>query len=219
LLEAALIAVPAGLGYWALFGLVLGESAGLPIPGETALIVASGLAASGKLSFPLVILITACAAIIGDTAGYWIGRRGGRKLLTRDGFMADHRRDAVEKADKFFAKYGVFTVFFGRFVIGVRVVAALVAGATHMKYPHFAVANALGAFAWASVIGGIAYWLGPTGAGIMAIVGLSFAGVVTLVGIVRTRRAVKGKAGAESGDGEPTDGAPVEPPVSEALHG
>jgi len=160
-LEAALIAVPASLGYWALAGLILGESAGLPVPGETALIVASGLAAKGTLSFPLVIVVATCAAIIGDTAGYWIGRKGGRGLLMRDGFMAAHRRDAVERADRFFAKYGVLTVFFGRFVAGVRVVAAVVAGATRMHYPHFAVANALGAFAWATLIGGLAFYEEP----------------------------------------------------------
>jgi undecaprenyl-diphosphatase len=75
-----LLPVPSQLGYVALGGLILAESAGLPLPGETALITAGGPVAAGNLSLPLVILVGALAAIIGDTIGYWLGRRGGRAL-------------------------------------------------------------------------------------------------------------------------------------------
>ncbi|MEA2254461.1 MAG: hypothetical protein QOG35_506, partial [Solirubrobacteraceae bacterium] len=80
------IPVPSQIGYAALAGLILGESAGLPLPGETALITAGGLVAAGHLSLPLVIAVAAAAAIAGDTMGYVLGRRGGRALLMRDGF-------------------------------------------------------------------------------------------------------------------------------------
>src|SRR3954451_21489947 len=80
--------VPDHVGYPALAAIVFAECAGLPIPGETALIVAAGLAAAGQLSLPAVILVAAAAAACGDTLGYWIGRRGGRPLLLRDGFAA-----------------------------------------------------------------------------------------------------------------------------------
>ncbi|MDX6730757.1 MAG: hypothetical protein QOC54_705, partial [Baekduia sp.] len=73
-----LLPVPSQVGYLALGALILGESAGLPLPGETALITAGGLVAAGHLSLVLVILVGALAAITGDTMGYWIGRRGGR---------------------------------------------------------------------------------------------------------------------------------------------
>src|SRR4051812_16814670 len=124
-----LLPVPSQLGYVALGALILGESAGFPLPGGTAPISAGGLVAAGHLALPVVILVAALAAIVGDTIGYWVGRRGGRALLLRDGFGATHRRHAVARADRFFARYGMTTVFFGRWVPGVRIVAAVVAGA------------------------------------------------------------------------------------------
>src|SRR3977135_1414425 len=96
------LSVPSHVGYVALGGLILGESAGLPLPGETALITAGGLVAAGHLSLPLVIVVAALAAIPGDTVGYWLGRRGGRALLMRDGFGATHRRHAVRRPGPLF---------------------------------------------------------------------------------------------------------------------
>lgn len=167
-----IFSAPAQLGYPVLAALIFGESAGLPLPGETALITAGGLAAGGHLALPAVIGVAAVAAITGDTLGYWLGRRGGRAFLTRDGFLAEHRRAAVKRADRFFERYGTATVFFGRWVPGVRVVAAVLAGATRMPWPRFAVANALGALAWASTVATAAALLGPTGAMLLAAGGL-----------------------------------------------
>jgi undecaprenyl-diphosphatase len=175
------IPAPSQIGYVALAGLILGESAGLPLPGETALITAGGLVAAGHLSLPLVIAVAAAAAIVGDTIGYWLGRRGGRALLTRDGFGATHRRHAVKRADRFFARYGMATVFFGRWVPGVRIVAAVMAGAARMPWPRFAVANAAGAARWAATVATLAMLAGPGGAALLAAGGLALGGV-TLVG-------------------------------------
>lgn len=177
-----LVSLPAALGYPALGALILGESAGLPLPGETALITAGGLAAGGHLSLPLVVLVAAATAIVGDTIGYALGRRRGRALLLRDGFMAGHRRHAVALADRFFASHGTAAVFFGRWVPGVRVVGAVMAGATRMPWRRFALANALGAVAWATTVAGLAALLGPAGAGAMAATGLAVgaAGTLTL---------------------------------------
>lgn len=174
-----LLPVPAQIGYPALAGLILGESAGLPLPGETALITAGGVAAGGRLALPLVIVVAATAAIVGDTIGYWLGRRGGRAFLLRDGLGAAHRRHAVQRADRFFARYGSATVFFGRWVPGVRVVAAICAGATRMPWRRFAVANAAGAFAWAATVSSLAMVLGPTGSLALAAGGLTL-GALTL---------------------------------------
>ena len=168
-----LISVPAGLGYPALAALILGESTGLPLPGETALITAGGLAAAGHLALPLVIAVAVVAAITGDTLGYWIGRKRGRAFLLRAGFMAGHRRHAVARADRFFARRGAATVCVSRFIPGVRVVAAVMAGATQMPWRRFAVANALGALLWATTVAGLAFVLGPVGAVTLALCGLA----------------------------------------------
>jgi undecaprenyl-diphosphatase len=175
--RAMLLPVPSQIGYVALAGLILGESAGLPLPGETALITASGLVAAGHLSLPLVIVVAAAAAITGDTIGYWVGRRGGRALLLRDGPAAVHRRHAVQRADRFFARYGATTVFFGRWIPGVRIVAAVMAGASRMPWPRFAVANAAGAIAWAATFATLATLAGPTGALFLAAAGLGLGAI------------------------------------------
>src|SRR3954469_20954820 len=142
MLGGMFLPVPAHLGYPVLGVLVFAESSGLPVPGETALLTAGGLVASGQLALPVVILVAALAAIVGDTIGYWLGRRGGRAFLLRDGLLATHRPHAGHRADRFFDRYGAATVFCGRWVPGVRVVAALMAGATNMPWKRFAVANA-----------------------------------------------------------------------------
>ena len=126
---AALINVPANLGYPLLFALVGGESAGALIPGETALIVAAALASQGKLSFPLVIAVAAGAAIIGDNVGYLIGRRGLRRLVNRPGRLAARRQRLIKRGEEFFARWGAAAVFFGRWLPGLRVVTSWLAGA------------------------------------------------------------------------------------------
>jgi undecaprenyl-diphosphatase len=196
-----LLPVPAHLGYPLLGLLVFGESAGLPLPGETAVITAGGLAAAGHLALPLVILIAATAAIAGDTVGYWLGRRGGRAFLLRDGFLAAHRRHAVARADRFFDRYGTATVFCGRWVPGLRVVAAVMAGATRMPWKRFAVANALGAFAWASTVASLSALLGATGSLILAATGLSAGAIGAAVGWSRRRRTSRRRPRAVEGPG------------------
>ena len=202
-----ILPVPSQLGYAALGGLILGESAGLPLPGETALITAGGLVAAGHLSLPLVIVVGALAAITGDTIGYWLGRRGGRALLLRDGLGATHRRHAVARADRFFARYGAATVFFGRWVPGVRIVAALTAGAARMPWPRFAVANAAGAFAWAATIATLAVLAGPTGSLFLAAGGLALGAITVAVGWWSHRRSLRTRQPIPRPDPEPVASA------------
>jgi undecaprenyl-diphosphatase len=184
-----ILPVPSQLGYPILAGLVFGESAGVPLPGETALITAAGLAAAGHLSLPLVIGVTALAAIVGDQLGYVVGRRGGREVLLRDGWGATHRRHAVKVADRFFACFGTPTVFFGRFVPGVRVVAAVMAGTTRMPWRRFAAANAAGAVVWATSVALLANALGPAGAAGLALSSLALGAVIFAVAGWQARRA------------------------------
>jgi undecaprenyl-diphosphatase len=175
-------AVPASLGYPALFALILTESAGVPVPGETALLAAGVLAGAGHLALPVVIAVAVAAAVVGDTVGYWLGRRGGRALLLRRGPFKRERGEVLDRGERFFARHGAKTVFIGRFIPGVRVAAAVVAGASAMPWPRFAVYNVAGAVAWATTVAGLAATVGPaasTAFGVVAI-GAGVAGAVLL---------------------------------------
>jgi membrane-associated protein len=184
-----LVSVPANLGYMALAALVAGESAGLPIPGETALVSAALLAGSGQLSLPLVIGVAAVAAVVGDNVGYWFGRRAGRRALqARRGPLRRHRQHLLDRGEAFFARHGGKAVVLGRFVAGVRVVTAVVAGASGMPARRFFIANAAGAIGWASLTALLVWWLGPLGAVIALTSGWTLAAVGGIAGGVRARR-------------------------------
>lgn len=147
-------------GYPLLFLAVGAESSGVPIPGETALITAAVLASQGKLQIELVIAVAALGAIVGDNIGYVIGRRGGRWLLERPGHFHRQRLDALRNGESFFERHGPKAVFLGRFVLGLRIWASWLAGATHMRWRSFFLWNALGGICWATGIGLLAYFLG-----------------------------------------------------------
>jgi membrane protein DedA with SNARE-associated domain len=149
-------------GYPLLFLLVMGESSGVPIPGETALIAASLLASQGKLQIELVIPLAAGAAIVGDNIGYLIGRRGGRWLLERPGRFQRRRAQVLEIGEPFFERHGPKAVYFGRFLLGLRVWASWLAGATRMPWPSFLLWNAAGGISWATLVGLIMYFLGAS---------------------------------------------------------
>jgi membrane protein DedA with SNARE-associated domain len=156
----ALIDVATGIGYPLLVALVMFEAAGLPLPGETALITASIAASRGHLEIFVVIGLAAAAAIVGDNLGYLVARRGGRRLLEADGPFLRHRRRVLEVGEPFFERHGPKAVFFGRWIAGLRVWASWLAGATRMHWPSFLLWNALGGCAWALTVGLLAYWLG-----------------------------------------------------------
>jgi undecaprenyl-diphosphatase len=194
----ALIGLPRHLGPLVVFVLVAVESAGLPVPGETALITAGVLAHRGEFSIELVIAVTAAAAIIGDNVGYLIGRTGGRRLLERPGFLEGHRRAVLRTGEPFFARHGPKAVFLGRWVAGLRIAAAWLAGITKMPWPVFLFWNAAGAIAWATSVGLLAYYLGRTAervfkaAGIAGIVAaVLVAGAVVTWRRMQHRRALK----------------------------
>lgn len=148
------------VGYPVLFLLVMAESSGVPVPGETALIAAAVLASQGELEIAAVIPLAAAAAIVGDNIGYQIGRRGGRWILKRPGRFHRQRLQVLETGEPFFERHGSKAVFFGRFLLGLRVWASWLAGATHMRWRSFLVWNALGGVCWATGVGLIAYFLG-----------------------------------------------------------
>ncbi len=149
------------VGYPAVFIFVTGECMGIPMPGETGLLIAAAAAGTGKMfNIYLVIAVAAAGAIIGDTLGYWIGRKGGRKVVVRLMGKFKIKTEHLEKAEQFFSRHGGKAVFFGRSVSYLRVLTALLAGVSHMHYPRFLIFNALGGITWAVVFGMIAYHFG-----------------------------------------------------------
>jgi membrane protein DedA with SNARE-associated domain len=189
----ALIHLAGSLGYLVLFALVGAESTGVPLPGETALITAGILAHHGSFQISLVIAVAAAGAIVGDNVGYAIGRTGGRRVLEAHGPLERHRRAVLERGEPFFAKHGPKAVFLGRWVAGLRIAAAWLAGIERMPWHVFVFWNALGGIAWATSIGLLAYILGPTAERIVRYVGVAGIAVAALaiVGYVvwrRTRR-------------------------------
>ncbi len=169
-------------GYPLLFVLVAGESSGLPIPGETSLIAGGVLASQGKLDIALVIPLAAAAAIVGDNIGYLIGRKGGRWVLERPGRFERQRQQVLATGEPFFERHGPKAVFFGRFVLGLRVWASWLAGATNMLWHQFALWNALGGICWATGVGLLAYFLGTRAGNAIETFGI-FGLVALLVGV------------------------------------
>jgi membrane protein DedA with SNARE-associated domain len=177
-------------GYPLLFVAVMAESSGVPVPGETGLIAAALLASRGRMHIELVIPIAALGAIVGDNIGYAIGRKGGRWLLERPGRFQSHRGQALALGEPFFEKHGPKAVFFGRFILGLRVWASWLAGATKMRWRSFFLWNALGGICWATAIGLIAYFLGSAASNAIEAFGI-YGLVAVVVGGVALRITYK----------------------------
>ena len=148
-------------GYWAIAAALLLENAGVPVPGETVLLLASFLAYSEHdLELPWIIVVGTVAATLGDNLGYAIGHYGGRRLLDRYRNIFRVRDEAVARAEGIFLRYGTITILFARFVFGMRVIAGPMAGVLRMPWKKFAVFNLLGAGLWVTVISVVGYGFG-----------------------------------------------------------
>lgn len=148
-------------GYWAVAAGLLLENAGIPVPGETILLLASFLAYSEHdLRLPWIIVVGAIAATLGDNLGFAIGYYGGRRLLERYRSLFRIQGKTVEHGEQLFAKYGPLTIFFARFVFGMRIIAGPLAGVLRMPWRRFLLFNFLGATVWVSVISGVGYLFG-----------------------------------------------------------
>jgi membrane protein DedA with SNARE-associated domain len=157
---ASLVDVASNVGLPVLFLLIAVESMGVPLPGETALFTAAILASNGKLSIEAVIAVSAAAAILGDNVGYLIGRKAGRRLLEAPGPFERHRRAVITYGQPFFDRHGPKAVFLGRFVSGLRITAAWLAGVNRMPWRDFLFWNATGGIVWAAAVGLLAYSFG-----------------------------------------------------------
>ena len=183
-------------GYLAVFTLVGLESLGVPVPGETVLIVAGTYAGlTHHLSPWAIVGVAAAGAIIGDTIGFWVGDKGGYRLLRRYGRYVRFDEPKIKVARYLFDRHGGKVVFFGRFVAVLRTYAAFLAGTTRMRYRRFLFFNASGGIIWASIYGFGSYFAGKTlqrlsGWLTVAFVAIAVAGIVVAILIVRRKTAV-----------------------------
>jgi membrane protein DedA with SNARE-associated domain len=146
-------------GYLVVFFGVMLESGGVPLPGETVLIAAGALVHRGVLDFVDTLFFGILGAVIGDQIGYWVGRFGGRPFVLRWGRYALITPARLGHAEAFFDRHGGRAVFLARFVTGLRVFGALVAGTSRMPWGKFALYNVLGGIVWATAAVSLGYFL------------------------------------------------------------
>jgi membrane protein DedA with SNARE-associated domain len=148
-------------GYWAVGAALLLENAGVPVPGETILLLATFLAYSEHdLSLPWIIVVATIAATLGDNLGFALGYYGGRPLLLRYQTIFRIKGTTIARGEELFAKYGGVTVFFARFIFGMRIVAGPMAGVLRMAWGRFLLFNFLGAVVWVTVISTVGFLFG-----------------------------------------------------------
>jgi membrane protein DedA with SNARE-associated domain len=195
-------------GYWVVFGAMLLENAGVPLPGETVTLLAGYAAGSGQLQVLGVMGAAAGGAILGDNLGYWVGRRAGWGLLLRLGRLLGRRPEQMEALRERFLRHAGKSVLLGRFVAVLRVLAGPIAGAVHMPYARFLLFNMLGAVLWATTMVGLA-WIGgrwiPFETMVKDVVAFGLSALVLLVVVLVVPKLVERFEGAalEREGGEP----------------
>jgi len=148
-------------GYWTIALILLLENAGIPVPGETVLLFAGFLAFSEHhLKLQYIIPLGIVAATLGDNLGYYLGLRGGRALLMRYRRIFRIRQSTLEKGEQLFRRHGGVTIFFARFIFGMRIIAGPLAGTLRMPWKTFVLFNFLGAALWVTVIAGAGFAFG-----------------------------------------------------------
>jgi membrane protein DedA with SNARE-associated domain len=166
------------------FLVIMLETAGIPLPGETALVAAAVLASQGHFSIVSVIVVASVAAIIGDNAGYWAGRKLGRGFLQRYGVIQRFSERVIPPAERFFKKHGGKSIFLARWFSGFRIAGAWIAGFAHMPWWKFFFWNAAGGIAWAVVVSLVAYYAGEAAAHAIGKYGLIGGGALAIVIVI-----------------------------------
>jgi membrane protein DedA with SNARE-associated domain len=168
-------------GYWAVFLFVGAESLGIPLPGETALIVAGAYAGhTHRLSPWLIFAVATAGAILGDTLGFWIGSVGGYRLARTLGPRMRFDERKLKIAMYLYDAHGAKVVFFGRFVSILRTYAAFLAGMGRMRWRRFLMANASGGILWAGLFTAAAYLGGNTLTHLSTTIDVALVGVAVL---------------------------------------
>ena len=191
-------------GYLALFVGLLAEGAGIPLPGETLLLIASALAShSTGLNIGWVAFVAFCTTSAGDNLGFYVGRSGGQALLDRYGRRLHIGPESIERGRDFISRHGALGVFCSRFIAGLRVVNGLVAGSLLMSWPRFFLFDILGAACWVGLICCIGYFFGDRLSWLLRLMGrtglISLASAVTVVALwVLVHRYERGKVGRDA---------------------
>ncbi len=159
-----IVSIIKAAGYFGMFGILFAESGlffGFFLPGDSLLFTAGFLASQGYLNIIILILFSFAGAVLGDSFGYYFGRRVGPAIFTRqDSLLLD--REHINRAQRFYEKYGAKTIILARFVPVVRTFAPILAGVGSMRYPVFLLFNVIGGFLWAVCLPLIGYFLGNT---------------------------------------------------------
>lgn len=163
-MEHFLASIPPLLVYVLVGAVVMIESFGIPVPGEIVLVTAALMSSKHELNVSphTVAIAGVLGAVIGDSIGYWVGREYGYKVfdILKRRFPRHFSDDTIAYAEHIFHHYGVFAVFFGRFIALLRIFAGPLSGALKMHYPRFLAANVLGAICWAGGTTYLVYYLG-----------------------------------------------------------
>ncbi|MFF9059306.1 DedA family protein [Streptomyces sp. NPDC014882] len=201
---------------YALVGLVIGlESLGIPLPGEIVLVSSALLASQHGDINPLILGACATAgAVIGDSIGYAIGRKGGRPMLAWLGkkFPRHFSEGHIAAAERSFEKWGMWAVFFGRFIALLRIFAGPLAGVLHMPYWRFFTANLLGGIVWAGGTTAVIYYVGVVAESWLkrfSWLGLVAAVLIGLASMIVVKR--KAKNAARQAETETGAGTAAEP--------
>ncbi len=171
-------------GYWAVFGGILLENLGIPLPGETVTVIAGFLAGSGELNYWLVLSSAILGAVLGGTCGYWIGRYAGLPFLLQVGRFFRIPEERLLEVKNQFSQNAAKAVFVGRFIALLRVFAAPLAGVVEMSYGKFFLFNLAGATVWASVMVTLAFFVGRVVPLEQLVAGLAQFGVAALLIVI-----------------------------------
>jgi membrane protein DedA with SNARE-associated domain len=199
-------------GYLAVAGVIGVESFGVPAPGQTIMVAAAIYAGAGRMNVFAVAAIAFVAAVLGDNVGYWIGVRGGRRLVHRFGRYVFITPERLARAEGFFARRGNRVVVVARFIDGLRQLNGVIAGITAMPWRTFLLYNAIGAALWVGWWTTVSYLFGIHLVKIIetahryqwwaiGLIALAIAGYVTLhVRHIRRRRRTRAAPAASSDD-------------------
>jgi membrane protein DedA with SNARE-associated domain len=190
-------------GYFVIFVPVLLETAGVPLPGETTLLLSGVAASTGRIDPWIAIAVGSTAAILGDNIGYAIGRFGGRKLVMRLAHLG-RIESSLAWGEQFFARHGGKTVFAARWIFGLRIFGAWIAGMVHMPWRVFVFWNAAGGITWCASVIGLGYFFGHSLHVIEKVLGVG--GVIAVIGVAVValgmwRRFERSKVHGAGGDG------------------
>ncbi|RMF24892.1 MAG: DedA family protein [Cyanobacteria bacterium J083] len=147
-------------GYWLVFLGIALENTGIPLPGETIIIVGGFLAGSGELNYWLVLVTAIAGAVLGDNLGYWLGKVSGWQAIVKLSKFFGIPTDKLEEAREKFSNNAAKAVFFGRFITILRIFAGPLAGIAQMPYRQFLLCNLGGAAVWALTIVSLSFFLG-----------------------------------------------------------